>query len=95
LSKILASIGIYVEASRKQEVLEALSKLDNMEELYDVAGEYDVLSFVSASSLEELRETLKNKIMKTKGIRCVIANIILKPHKVSDRLRNVGATRPH
>ena len=72
---------------RKQEVLAGLAKLENMEELYEVAGEYDIMSLVSASCIEELRETLQNKILKIKGVNCLIANIILKPHKACAKLQ--------
>jgi len=80
LSRILASVGIYVEASKKSEILIALSKLDNLEELYDVAGEYDIVSIVSASCLSEIRETLQGRILKINGIKSAIINIILKPY---------------
>lgn len=88
----MASVGIYVEASKKKDVLAVLSKLENLEELYDVAGEYDILSLVSASCLEELRETLQTKILKITGIKCIIANIILKPYKASKQTKNVDST---
>jgi DNA-binding Lrp family transcriptional regulator len=81
LSRILASVGIFVEQEKKQQVLAGLSRVDNLEELYDVAGEYDILSLVSASGLDELHETLQNRILKIQGIKCVITNIILKPYK--------------
>ena len=83
LSRILASVGIYVEASKKNEALVALSKLDNLEQLYDVAGEYDIVSILSASCLSDIRETVQSKILKINGIRSAIINIILKPYKIS------------
>ena len=85
MSKILASVGIYVEQSKKREVLSALSHLEDLDELYEVKGEYDIFSLVSADGLEELRETLQNKIMKVQGIKYIIANIILKPHRLAIR----------
>ncbi len=42
--------------------IKALSKLDCMEELYEVTGEFDIVTLVSASDIEEFREILKNKI---------------------------------
>ena len=79
----MASVGIFVDKSQKEKVITALSELDNLEEVYEVAGEYDIVSLVSASGVEELREILRNKIMKIKGITCSITNIILKPHNYS------------
>jgi DNA-binding Lrp family transcriptional regulator len=72
---------MFVEPSQKDQVLAALAKLNNIEEIYEVAGEYDIVSLVSASCLEEFRDVLQKKIMKTKGIKSTITTIILQPHK--------------
>jgi DNA-binding Lrp family transcriptional regulator len=88
LSKVLASVGIFVEKEQKQAVLASLSKLDNLEELYDVAGEYDIVSLVSANCLEELREMVLSKMRKIKGIRSTIINIVLNPHRELRLIKN-------
>ena len=85
LSRVLASVGIFVEKSKKKDVLAALYNIENIEEIYDVTGEFDILSIVSASCLEELREILHRKIMKIKGVRSAITNIILQPHKIAKK----------
>jgi DNA-binding Lrp family transcriptional regulator len=81
LSRFLASVNIFVEPSEKEHVVAALSQLDSIEEVYEVAGEYDIVSIVSASCLEEFRDVLQKKIMKIKGIKSTITAIILAPHK--------------
>jgi DNA-binding Lrp family transcriptional regulator len=63
------------------EVIEALSKIDNVEELYEVTGEFDIVTLVSASDIESLSDVLKNKIMKVNGIKSTVTSIILSPHK--------------
>ena len=88
LSKVLASVGIFVEKSKKQDVLSGLCKIDNIKEVYDVAGEYDILSIVSVSSLAELRDTLQRQILRVKGVRSVITNVILAPH---EKLKKVAS----
>jgi DNA-binding Lrp family transcriptional regulator len=85
LSRVLASVGIFVEQSKKEDVLAALYNIENIEEIYDVAGEFDILSIVSASCLEELREILQRKIMKIRGVKSAIMNIILQPHKIAKK----------
>jgi len=57
-------------------VVAALSKLDNLEELYEVTGEFDIVTVFSASDIEELREILKNKVMKIKGVKSTVSSII-------------------
>jgi DNA-binding Lrp family transcriptional regulator len=81
LSRFLASVNIFVESSEKDHVIAALSSLANIEELYEVAGEYDIVSLVSTSCLEEFRDVLQKQIMKIKGIKSTITTIILEPHK--------------
>jgi DNA-binding Lrp family transcriptional regulator len=81
MNRLLASVNIFVESSQKDQVLTALGKLKNVEEIYEVAGEYDIVSLVSASCLEEFRDVLQKKIMKIKGIKSTITTIILQPYK--------------
>jgi len=76
-----ASVSIFVEPSQKEQVLNALSKLENIEEIYIVAGGFDIVSIVSASCLEEFSDVLRKKIMKIKGVKSTITSIILKAHK--------------
>ena len=81
MSRFLASVNIFVDPSQKENVVACLSKLENAEEIYEVAGEYDIVSLISASCLEEFRDVLQKKIMKIKGIKSTITTIILEPHK--------------
>jgi len=62
-------------------VLTALVELNNLEELYEVTGEFDIVTLVSASDIEEFRDILKNKIMKIKGVKSTVSSIVLKAHK--------------
>jgi len=79
--KLFAFIDIFVESQQMQDVIDSLSKLENLEELYEVTGEFDLTIMVSASDIEELRDILKNKIMKIEGIKSTVSSIVLKPYK--------------
>jgi DNA-binding Lrp family transcriptional regulator len=74
-------VNIFVEASLMDEVIAALSKVDNVEELYEVTGEFDIVTLVSASDIESLSDVLKNRIMKVHGVKSTVTSIILSPHK--------------
>jgi len=63
------------------EVVEALYKVDALEELYEVSGEFDIVTIVSASDIDDLRDTLKNKIMNIKGVKSTVTSIVLMAHK--------------
>ena len=81
MKKFLASVNIFADMAHIDEVLVALSKLDNIEEVYEVAGEYDIVTLVSAGTLEEFRDILQKQIMKIKGVKSTISTIILQPVK--------------
>ena len=81
MNRLLASVNIFVDPTQKEQVVTALSELKSIEEVYEVAGEYDIVSLVSASCLEEFRDVLHKKILKIKGIKSTITTIILEPHK--------------
>jgi len=63
------------------EVVEALHRLPNIEELYEVSGEFDIVTLVSAEDIEEFRDILKNRIMKIPGIKSTVTSIVLHAHK--------------
>ena len=76
-----ASVNLFVDPSQKEQVINALSKLENIEEIYDVKGEFDIVSIVSASSVEEFRNVLQEKINKIKGVKSTLTSVVLKAHK--------------
>ena len=76
-----AFVDIFVESQMIDEVAEALSKMNNVEELHEVTGEFDIVALVSAADIEEFRDILKNKIMKVKGVKGTVTSIVLQAHK--------------
>ncbi len=80
---LIALVSIFVESSRLDDVLLALSRLDNMEDFYEVTGELDIVSIVSAPDVERFRDVLKNGIMKIPGVKSTVTSIVLNPHKRS------------
>jgi DNA-binding Lrp family transcriptional regulator len=81
LARLLAFIDIFVESAEMDNVVVALSKLENLEELFEVTGEFDIVTLFSASDIEEFRDILKNRVMKIKGVKSTVSSIILKTHK--------------
>src|SRR5260370_42284185 len=81
MAPLLAFVDIFVESAHMDEVVQALSKLDNIEELYEVTGEFDVVTLVLADDIEEFRDVLKNKVMKIKGGKSTVSSIVLKTRK--------------
>ena len=86
MARVLAFVNIFVESPLMGSVLEELGKLPNLEELYEVTGEFDIVSVFSAKDIDEFRYVLVNKIMKIKGVRSTVTDIVLHSHK-GQRLR--------
>ena len=80
---MFAFVNIFIESSEMDNVVTTLHELENLEELYEVTGEFDIVSLVSSADIEEFRDVLKNKIMKIKGVKSTVSSVVLKIHKGS------------
>ena len=78
---MLAFVDIFVESPYMDDVVQALQKIPHIEELYEVTGEFDIVTLVSAEDIEEFRDVLKNKILKIKGVKSTVSAIVLHTHK--------------
>ena len=95
MNQFLASVNIFIDRSQKNNVLSELSKLQNAKEVYEVAGEYDIVSLISASSLEEFRDVLQKRVMKINGVKSTITTVILSRYnetKVKETKSDVATT---
>jgi DNA-binding Lrp family transcriptional regulator len=81
LARFLAFVDIFVESSLMDDVVQSLINLDNLEELYEVTGEFDIVTLLSAADIEEFRDVLKNRIMKIKGVKSTVSSVVLKAYK--------------
>ena len=69
-------MNIFVESPNLDDVVQDLSQFSNVEELYEVTGEYDIVALVSAASIEEFRDFLKYKILKIKGVKSTVTSVV-------------------
>ena len=81
MSRLLAFVDIFVDSPTMDDVIQALGSIPSIEELYEVTGEFDIVTLVSASDIEEFRDTLKNRILKIKGVKSTVSAIVLHTHK--------------
>ena len=81
MARLLAFVNIFVESPTLDDVVQALSKLPNVEELYEVTGEFDIVTLVSAADIEEFRDFVKNKLLKVKGVKSTVTSIVLNTPK--------------
>jgi len=78
---MLAFVDMFVECNELDGVLSSLRGLEFLEEMYEVTGEFDIITLISVSDIEQFRDILKNKIMKIKGIRSTASSLVLKAYK--------------
>jgi len=81
MSRLLVFVNIFVESDALDDVLKALCQFSNVEELYQVTGEYDIVALVSAADIDEFREFLKYKILKIEGVRSTITSVVFNASK--------------
>ena len=81
MSRLLAFVDIFVDSPAMDDVVLALGRIPNIEELYEVTGEFDIVTLVSAADIEEFRDILKNKILKIRGVKSTVSAIVLHTHK--------------
>ena len=81
MQKLLAFVDIFVESPDVDSVLSSLAELEYLQRLYETTGEFDIMTMVSASDIEQFRDILKNKIMKVKGVKSTVSSIVLKACK--------------
>jgi Lrp/AsnC family transcriptional regulator, regulator for asnA, asnC and gidA len=78
LARFTALVQIFAESAGLDAVERALSKLDNLEALFEVTGEFDIVALVSAADSAEFREILSDKIRSIEGVRATAISVVLK-----------------
>jgi DNA-binding Lrp family transcriptional regulator len=71
-------VQIYAETSGLDDIERALSKLDNLEALFEVTGEFDIVALISAADITEFRQILQDKIRSIEGVKATVISVVLK-----------------
>ncbi|AGO61519.1 Lrp/AsnC family transcriptional regulator [Ferroplasma acidiphilum] len=78
---VTAIVDVFVDTTKIEDVVNELCRLDRVEEVYEVTGEFDIATVISSTNIEDFRDFLKNKIMKIPGIKSVVSSIVLTSDK--------------
>jgi len=81
LNSLRAFVNIFVESPLLDDVVQALSKVRDVELIFEVTGEFDIVVLVSCSDIEEFRDLVKNKILKIQGVKSTVTSIVLQEHR--------------
>jgi len=76
-TRFTALVQIFAEASGLDRVERALSKLENLEGLFEVTGEFDIVALISAADSVEFGEILA-KIRSIEGVKATVISVVLK-----------------
>ena len=79
----LAIVLINTEIGTEDEVMNVLSKIEGIKELYEVYGMYDIVALVQAKNHEELRNIIVNKIRRIPQVRGTTTMIVIESRKLS------------
>ena len=93
MARLLAFVNIFVDSPMMDSVVNSLKELPDLEEMYEVTGEFDVVCLVSAKDIEEFRDILKNRVMKIKGVKSTVTSVVLHSHKgprTEENIRRAG-----
>jgi DNA-binding Lrp family transcriptional regulator len=74
-------LNVFVESQELERVTQALEKLPEVTDLYEVTGEYDLVALIRTDSITSFRELLKHKILQINGIRSTVSAVIIHSHK--------------
>lgn len=77
----LAFVGINLSKGSRDEVLVALSQLEEILELHEMYGQFDLLVKIRSKNLEEMRDIIANKISKIPQITEAQSMMVLKTIK--------------
>ena len=77
----LAFVGINLSKGSRDEVLVSLSQLDEILELHEMYGQFDLLVKIRSRNLEEMRDMIANKISKIPQITEAQSMMVLKTIK--------------
>jgi len=78
---LLTLVNIFVESKYMDDIVDALLQIQGVEAFYEVTGEFDLAIMVSTKGTEELRDFLKNMVMKINGVKSTVSSIVLRTCK--------------
>jgi DNA-binding Lrp family transcriptional regulator len=78
---VKAIIHIFAESNMIEKVAKQVTKLEEVIDVYEVTGEFDLILYVVSRDISSFREFLKNKILTVQGVKSAVTSIVLYTHK--------------
>ena len=80
-NEVRVILNLFVDSKELERVIDLLVKLPEVTDVYEVTGEYDVVSLLRTENILAFREILKNKVLKIPGVKSTVSAIVLYTHK--------------
>ena len=80
---VRAILHVFVEPGKLEDVGEALAKIPEIIDVYEVTGEYDVIATAKANELHKLRSLISEKLMNMHGVKAVTTSVVLHTCKIN------------
>jgi len=74
----LAFVLVKADVGMEKEVAVALKGIDEVREIWEVYGSYDIMTKVEAETVEELKETVVSEIRRLDYVRSTLTMIAVK-----------------
>jgi DNA-binding Lrp family transcriptional regulator len=82
---VKAILHIFVEPGKLEDVGEALAKMPEVVDVYEVTGEYDIIATAKANDLHQLRSLISERLMKMQGVKAVTTSVVLHTYKINGK----------
>jgi DNA-binding Lrp family transcriptional regulator len=80
-NEVRVILNLFVDSKELESVIDILVKLPEVTDVYEVTGEYDVVSLLRTENILAFREILKNRVLKIPGVKSTVSAIVLYTHK--------------
>jgi DNA-binding Lrp family transcriptional regulator len=80
-NEVRVILNLFVDSKELESVIDILVELPEVTDVYEVTGEYDVVSLLRTENILAFREVLKNKVLKIPGVKSTVSAIVLYTHK--------------
>jgi DNA-binding Lrp family transcriptional regulator len=82
---VRAILHIFIEPGKLEDVGEALAKIPEIIDVYEVTGEYDIIATAKANDLRKLRSLISERLMKINGVKVVTKSVVLHTYKIDGK----------
>ena len=74
-------LNLFVESKELENVTQALVRLPEVTDVFEVTGEYDIVCLLKVDSILDFRNILKDRVLKINGVKSTVSSVVLYDHK--------------